>query len=43
VCDDIAVLDAGTVVEHGTRTALTADPSSRYAQLRRTGAAAELA
>ena len=43
VCDDIAVLDAGTVVEHGARTALTADPSSRYAQLRRTGAAAELA
>lgn len=38
VCDDIAVLDAGRIVEHGPRVALAADPTSRFAALLRTGA-----
>ena len=33
--DEIAVLAAGRVVEHGTRADLARTPSSRYAQLRR--------
>lgn len=31
--DEILVVDAGRVVEHGEREALAADPSSRYARL----------
>jgi ABC-type multidrug transport system fused ATPase/permease subunit len=38
--DDIAVLDAGRLVEHGPRRALAADPHSRYARLRAAGEAA---
>ena len=38
VCDDIAVLDAGRIVEHGPRVELAADPNSRFARLLRTGA-----
>ena len=34
--DEIAVLEHGRLVEHGTRAALAADPGSRYAGLRRT-------
>jgi ATP-binding cassette, subfamily B, bacterial len=41
VCDDIAVLADGALVEFGARTALAADPSSRYARLRAVGADAE--
>lgn len=37
--DDVLVLDKGRVVEHGERTALAADPSSRFAALLRTGLA----
>jgi ATP-binding cassette, subfamily B, bacterial len=33
VCDDIAVMAGGRLVEHGPRVELAADPSSRYAQL----------
>ncbi|HEX5366760.1 MAG TPA: ABC transporter ATP-binding protein [Acidimicrobiales bacterium] len=33
--DEIAVLEDGRLVEHGPRAALAADPSSRYARLRR--------
>jgi ATP-binding cassette subfamily B protein len=36
-CDKIVVLEDGRVVEHGPREALAADPSSRFAQLLRTG------
>ena len=36
-CDDVLILDEGRVVEHGTRAALANDPSSRFAQLLRTG------
>ena len=35
--DDIAVLEAGRLVEHGARDALEADPSSRWSSLLRTG------
>lgn len=35
--DHIAVLDGGRVVEHGPRARLAADPTSRYARLRRAG------
>lgn len=38
VCDEIAVLESGRVVEHGNRLALLADPSSRFARLWRAGA-----
>ncbi len=31
--DEIAVVDAGRLVEHGPRASLAADPSSRYARL----------
>jgi ATP-binding cassette subfamily B protein len=37
VCDDIAVLEHGRLVEHGERLQLAADPMSRYAQLRAAG------
>jgi len=36
-CDDVLILDEGRVVEHGPRAALANDPSSRFAQLLRTG------
>jgi len=36
-CDDVLILDEGRVVEHGPRAALASDPSSRFAQLLRTG------
>jgi ATP-binding cassette, subfamily B, bacterial len=36
-CDDIVILEAGRVVEHGPRVALAADASSRFAGLLRTG------
>ncbi len=43
VCDDIAVLADGRLVEHGRRTDLAADPNSHYARLRVAGQdAAEL-
>jgi ATP-binding cassette subfamily B protein len=35
--DDILILDHGRVVEHGERTALIADPNSRFSGLLRTG------
>ena len=38
VCDDIAVLAGGRIVEFGNRRSLAADPSSRFAHLLRTGA-----
>jgi ATP-binding cassette subfamily B protein/ATP-binding cassette subfamily C protein len=41
VCDDIAVLADGELVELGSREALAADPASRYARLRSVGAEAE--
>ena len=41
VCDDIAVLADGELVEFGARAVLAADPSSRYARLRAVGADAE--
>jgi ATP-binding cassette subfamily B protein len=37
VCDDIAVLENGRVVEHGERATLAADPASHYARQRTTG------
>ncbi|MDQ2950758.1 MAG: ABC transporter ATP-binding protein/permease [Chloroflexota bacterium] len=36
-CDSILVLENGRVVEYGRRTALAADPASRFSQLLRTG------
>jgi ATP-binding cassette, subfamily B, bacterial len=41
LCDDIAVLANGELVENGSRVALAADPTSRYAQLRAAGDSAE--
>jgi len=41
VCDDIAVLADGDLVEFGPRELLAADPHSRYARLRAVGAEAE--
>ena len=35
--DDVLILERGRVVEHGARTALAADPKSRFAGLLRTG------
>jgi ABC-type multidrug transport system fused ATPase/permease subunit len=35
--DEVLVLDRGRVVEHGDRAALAADPTSRFAELSRTG------
>lgn len=44
VCDEIAVLADGIVVEHGRRIDLAADPASHYSRLRATGeSAGELA
>jgi ABC-type multidrug transport system fused ATPase/permease subunit len=40
--DEIAVLDGGRVVEHGPRAALAADPTTRYARLRRAARAADV-
>ena len=37
VCDDIAVLEDGRIVEHGDRRALAADPHSRFGRLLRVG------
>lgn len=37
--DEVLLLDAGRVVEHGDRAALAADPTSRFASLLRTGLA----
>ncbi|MEA2661827.1 MAG: ATP-binding cassette, subfamily bacterial [Chloroflexota bacterium] len=36
-CDDILILEDGRIVEHGPRTALAADPASRFSALLRTG------
>ncbi len=33
VCDDIAVIERGRIVEHGDQKTLRADPSSRFARL----------
>jgi ATP-binding cassette, subfamily B, bacterial len=38
--DEIAVVDHGHIVEHGRRLDLAADPTSRYARLRRAGRSA---
>jgi ATP-binding cassette, subfamily B, bacterial len=35
--DEIMVVDAGRIVEHGSRQALAADPTTRYAALLATG------
>ena len=35
--DEVLVLDGGQVIEHGSRVALAADPTSRFAELLRTG------
>ena len=37
--DEIALLEAGQIVEQGARIALARDPTSRFSQLRRTGLA----
>ncbi len=37
--DEIMVVDAGQVVEHGSREELALDPSSRYSQLLALGGA----
>jgi len=42
ICDDIAVLDDGQLVEHGERLVLEADPASRYGRLLRAGRAGEV-
>ncbi len=36
-CDEILILEQGRVVEHGPRSVLADDPSSRFARLLRTG------
>ena len=36
-CDDIVIVEDGRIVERGSRVALAADPSSRFAGLLRTG------
>ena len=36
-CDEILILEDGRIVEHGPRTVLAADPSSRFSELLRTG------
>lgn len=41
VCDDIAVLANGDLIEFGPRAELAADPASHYARLRAVGADAE--
>jgi len=35
--DDILILEDGRMIEHGPRERLSADPNSRFAELRRTG------
>jgi ATP-binding cassette subfamily B protein len=42
-CDDILVLEAGRVVEHGPRGDLAADPGSRFSELLRNGLEAAIA
>ena len=42
ICDDIAVMADGRLVEIGPRSELAADPDSHYARLLATSAAAEL-
>ena len=42
ICDDIAVLEDGQLVEHGERLALEADSTSRYGRLLRAGRAGEV-
>jgi ATP-binding cassette subfamily B protein len=41
--DEIAVLEAGAVVEHGRREVLAADPTSRFGRLLRTASSSFLA
>ena len=41
ICDDIAVLANGQLIEHGARVALAADPRSHYARLLLAGQEAE--
>jgi ATP-binding cassette subfamily B protein len=36
-CDEIAIVEDGRIVEHGRRTALAADPTSRFHRLLRVG------
>ena len=36
-CDEIVLIEDGRIVEHGPRTALAADPGSRFSELLRTG------
>jgi ATP-binding cassette, subfamily B, bacterial len=36
-CDEIAIVEAGRIIEHGRRTALAADPRSRFHELLRVG------
>ena len=43
VADEIMVVDAGRLVEHGGRDELAADPTSRYARLLAAGTGADLA
>lgn len=42
VCDDIAVLDDGRLVEHGERVVLEREPTSHYGRLLRAGRAGEV-
>lgn len=42
VCDDIAVLHGGRLVEHGERILLESDPTSHYGRLLRAGRAGEV-
>ncbi len=35
MCDDIAIIEAGKIIEHGPQFQLVADPTSRFAQLLR--------
>jgi len=40
--DQIVILEAGRIVEHGSQADLRADPSTRYARLLATGATTEV-
>lgn len=40
--DSILVMDGGSIVEHGSRAQLAADPSTRYARLRRAALSLDL-
>jgi ATP-binding cassette subfamily B protein len=42
-CDEIVLIEDGRIVEHGPRTALAADPGSRFSELLRTGLEAVVA